>query len=75
MILVLLDNLLEILILTLRNFTKVPVFRYLGVCNVLRIWSVPAIPDYRLYDSINPVAYYKYGIDMLARNSILLLGI
>ena len=28
-------NLLEILILMLKNFTKLPVLRYLGICNVL----------------------------------------
>ena len=28
-------NLLEILILTLRKFTKLPVLRYLDICNVL----------------------------------------
>ena len=31
-------NLLEILILTLRNFTKLPVLRYLGICNVLHTY-------------------------------------
>ena len=35
MVLVLLDNLLQILIFTLRNFTNLPILRYLGVCNVL----------------------------------------
>ena len=40
MILVLLDNLQEILILTLRNFIELPVLRYLGVCNVLHIMGV-----------------------------------
>ena len=36
--------------MTLRNSTKLPVLRYLG--NVLCIWSVRAIPTYRvwLYD-------------------------
>ena len=50
MILVLLD-LLEILILTLSNFIKLPVLRYLGICNVLYniIWSVRAIPTYKVY--------------------------
>ena len=48
-------NLLEILILTLRNFINFPILRYLGICNVLCIWSVRAIPTYRvyrLYDSL-----------------------
>ena len=49
MIMVLLDNLLEILSLTLTNFTKLPILRYLGVCNVIHIWSVRAIPTYRVY--------------------------
>ena len=31
-------NLLEILIFTLRNLTKLPILRYLGICNVLHIW-------------------------------------
>ena len=43
------DNLLEILILTLRNFINLPVLRYLGICNVLCIWGVRAIPTYRVY--------------------------
>ena len=42
-------NLLEILIFTLRNFTKLPILRYLGICNVLHIWHIRAIPTYRLY--------------------------
>ena len=47
-------NLLEILILILRKFTKLPVLRYLDVCNILYIWSIRAIPThrvYRLYDN------------------------
>ena len=39
----------------LRNFTKLPVLRYLGICNILCTWNVQAIPTYRvyrLYDSI-----------------------
>ena len=35
MILVLLDNLLEIPIFSLTNFTKLPVLIYFGICNVL----------------------------------------
>ena len=49
-------NLLEILIFTLRNFTNVPILRYLGICNVLHIWHIRAIPTYRvyrLYDNID----------------------
>ena len=42
-------NLLEILIFTLRNFTKLPILRYLGICNVLHIWHIRAIPTYRVY--------------------------
>ena len=38
------DNLLEILTLTLKIFTKLPVLRYLGVCNVLYIWECPCHP-------------------------------
>ena len=44
-----LDNFLEILILTLRSFTKLPVLRYLGICNVLYIWHIRVIPTYRVY--------------------------
>ena len=33
-------NLLEILILTLRNFIKLPTLRYLGICNVLYLWNI-----------------------------------
>ena len=52
------DNLLEILTLTLRNFIKLPVLRYLGICNVLCIWSVRAFPTYRVYpDSM--INYYN----------------
>ena len=32
-----------------RIFTRLLVLRYLGFCNVLRIWSVRAIPTYRVY--------------------------
>ena len=39
-------NLLEILIFTLRNFTKLPI---LSICNVLHIWHIRAIPTYRVY--------------------------
>ena len=42
-------NLLEILIFTLKNFTKLPILRYLGICNVLHIWHIRAIPTYRVY--------------------------
>ena len=42
-------NLLDILIFTLRNFTKLPILRYLGICNVLHIWHIQAIPTYRVY--------------------------
>ena len=42
-------NLLEILIFTLRNFTKLPILRYLSICNVLHIWHIRAIPPYRVY--------------------------
>ena len=37
-----------ILTLTLRNFIKLPVLRYFGICNdiVLCIWSVWAIPTF-----------------------------
>ena len=42
-------NLLKILIFTLRNFTKLPILRYLGICNVLYIWHIRAIPTYRVY--------------------------
>ena len=42
-------NLLEILIFTLRNFTKLHILRYLGICNVLHIWYIRAIPTYRVY--------------------------
>ena len=38
------QNLLEILIFTLRNSTKLPVLRYLGVCNVLHIWECSGHP-------------------------------
>ena len=50
------DHLLEILILTLKNFIRTPVLRYLGICYVSYIWSVWAIPTYRvyrLYDTYN----------------------
>ena len=40
---------MEILIFTLKNFTKLPVLRYLGICNVLYIWHIQAIPTYRVY--------------------------
>ena len=42
-------NLLEILILVLRKFTKLPVLRYLCICNVLYIWHIRVIPTYRVY--------------------------
>ena len=42
-------NLLEILILTLWKFTKLPVLRYLVICNVLHIWHIRVIPTYRVY--------------------------
>ena len=50
-------NLLEILIFTLRNFTKLPVVRYFGICNVLHIWHIWVIPTYRVYRLYD---YYKY---------------
>ena len=39
MILVSIDNLLQILTLTLENVTELLVLRDLGVCNVLHIWE------------------------------------
>ena len=40
---------LEIPIFTLTNFTKLPVLRYFGTCNILHIWHIRAIPTYRVY--------------------------
>ena len=62
-------NLLEILIFTLRNFTKLPVLRYLGICNVLHIWHIRAIPTYRVYRLYDrgssllgtPTCYFLYS--------------
>ena len=48
-LMILVDNLLEILIFTLKNFTKLPILRYLGICNVLYISHIGAIPTYRVY--------------------------
>ena len=56
-------NLLEILIFTLRNFTKLPVLRYLGICNVLHIWHIRAIPTYRVYRLYD----YHCGCGMFSR--------
>ena len=42
-------DLLEILILSLRNFTKLPVLRYLGIFNVLYIRIIPTYRVCRLY--------------------------
>ena len=56
-------NLLEILILTLRNFTKLPVLRYLGTCNVLYM-EYPCHPTcrvYRLYDYLRDVGVGPYN--------------
>ena len=47
----------------LRNFTtKLPVLRYLGICNVFRIilWSVRAIPTYRVYRLYDMTHVFKY---------------
>ena len=57
-------SLLEILIFTLRNFRKLLILRYLGICNVLHIWHTRAIPTYRvyrLYDIILPPKCLKTG--------------
>ena len=61
MILILLDNLLEILIFTLENFIKLLVLRYLGVCNVLHIWHIRAIPTYSLLTLIPMPTTVKSG--------------
>ena len=69
MILVSLDNLLEILIFTLRNFTQLPILRYLDICNVLYIWHIRAIPTYRvyqLYDSYIILIYEHLTISPVA---------
>ena len=50
-------NLLEILIFTLKNFTKLPILRYLGICNVLHIWHIRAIPTYRVYRLYDIISY------------------
>ena len=42
-------NLLEIMIMQVRNFTSLLALRYLGFSNVLHIWSDWAIPTYRVY--------------------------
>ena len=42
-------NLLEIMIMYVRNFTSLLALRYLGFSNVLHIWSAQAIPTYRVY--------------------------
>ncbi len=34
---------------SVKNSIKLPVLRYLGVCNVLHIWECSAIPTYRVY--------------------------
>ena len=56
-------NLLEILIFTLTNFTKLPILRYLCICNVLHIRHIRAIPFYRVY------WLYDYGT-LVTRNYI-----
>ena len=40
---------LEILIFTIKNSTKLLILRYLGIYNVLHIWHIWAIPTYRVY--------------------------
>ena len=67
-------NLLVILIFTLRNFTKLPILRYLGICNVLHIWHIRAIPTsrvYRLYDTnyIKCVPSHQQVVDMTTKES------
>ena len=60
-------NLLEILILTLRKFTKLPVLRYFGICNVLYIWHIRVIPTYgvyRLYDIHIPCFVGSYIVNV-----------
>ena len=41
-----------------RKFTKLPVLRYLGICNALHIiWHIQVIPTYRVYrlcSAVNP---------------------
>ena len=34
--------------MTLKNLTKLPVLRYFDICKVLHIWSIRAIPTYRV---------------------------
>ena len=53
------QNLLEILIFTLRNFTKLPILRYLGIFNVLHIWHIRAIPTYRVYRLYDNLGWCK----------------
>ena len=60
-------NLLEILILT--NFTKLPVF--LGICNLLCIWSIRAIPIYNLPTQItSPVLILNYKSNKIDNTKI-----
>ena len=42
-------NSLEIMSMQVRIFTRLLALRYIGFCNVLCIWSVRAIPTYRVY--------------------------
>ena len=49
--------------MTLRNFTKLSVLRYLDFCNVLHIWSIRAIPTYiESTDSMILSCSYTYAI-------------
>ena len=37
--------------MTLINFTKLPILRYLGICNVLYIWHIRVIPTLESTDN------------------------
>ena len=60
---------LEIPILMLRNFIKLPVLRYLSIYNVLSIWSARAIPknvlqDRLYYEKLSHEIFAIYGINV-----------
>ena len=61
-------NLLEILIFTLRNFIKLPIWRYSDICNVLHRHA-------QLYLKDRKIPWVIHGIDLSQGSHGLYMGL
>ena len=67
-------NLLEIMTFTVKNFTKLPVLRYLGVCNVLHCTYMGVFGPSLLIESTDSMIIRFIILHTLTLNSQVING-